>query len=255
MKPSDKIIIRRENGQLIANELGLKVLDGDFIAYYKIDELLEAIHGKTSYPLGRDIFVKMLISLLKEEPLDEDSKKYYKRIVTEVFGPSYDSNIWPEVMFEALEKAKKNHCKLEFRGYAPGGAGQCDGWGVSIYLLKEGEQIIGRSRDLYGNNHPLKIVSHNINHCIQKKIDHLLAMDADFYIVPEMADPKLLKIPDMYEAKWIGEYQKKGLGVIWKRYLNVMDVPSCVSGSYINHLKGYFVGYGSIFYGLFRIFE
>lgn len=39
-------------------------------------------------------------------------------------------------------------------------------------------------------------------------------MDADFYIVPEMADPKLLKIPDMYEAKWIGEYQKKGLGVI-----------------------------------------
>ena len=64
---------------------------------------------------------------------------------------------------------------------------------------------------------------------IQKKIDHLLAMDADFYIVPEMADSKLLKIPDMYEAKWIGEYQKKGLGVIWKRYLNVMDVPSCVS--------------------------
>lgn len=107
MKPSDKIIIRRENGQLIANELGMKVLDGDFIAYYKIDELLEAIHGKTSYPLGRDIFVKMLISLLKEEPLDEDSKKYYKRIVTEVFGPSYDSNIWPEVMFEALEKAEK----------------------------------------------------------------------------------------------------------------------------------------------------
>lgn len=89
----------------------------------------------------------------------------------------------------------------------------------------------------------------------QKKIDHLLAMDADFYIVPEMADSKLLKIPDMYESKWIGEYQKKGLGVIWKRYLNVMDVPSCVSGSYINHLKGYFVGYGSIFYGLFRIFE
>ena len=80
-------------------------------------------------------------------------------------------------------------------------------------------------------------------------------MDADFYIVPEMADPKLLKIPDMYEAKWIGEYQKKGLGVIWKRYLNVMDVPSCVSGSYINHLKGCFAGYGSIFYGLFRIFE
>lgn len=107
MKPSDKIIIRRENGQLIANELGLKVLDGDFIAYYKIDELLEAIHGKTSYPLGRDIFVKMLISLLKEEPLDEDSKKYYKRIVTEIFGLSYDSNIWPEVMFEALEKAEK----------------------------------------------------------------------------------------------------------------------------------------------------
>ena len=39
--------------------------------------------------------------------MDEDSKKYYKRIVTEIFGPSYDSNIWPEVMFEALEKAEK----------------------------------------------------------------------------------------------------------------------------------------------------
>lgn len=25
--------------------------------------------------------------------------------------------------------------------------------------------------------------------------------------------------------------------------------------SYIDHLKGYFVGYGSIFYGLFRFFE
>ena len=99
MKPSDEIIIRRENGQLIVNDLGMKVLDGDFIAYYKIDELLEAIHGKTSYPLGRDIFVKMLISLIKEGPLDEDTKKYYKRIVTEVFGPSYDSNI-PD-MYEA----------------------------------------------------------------------------------------------------------------------------------------------------------
>lgn len=125
-------------------------------------------------------------------------------------------------------------------------------WGMEGLRLKVGDIVfIYLTKPYMCIKYKMEVIAQGI----QKKIDHLLAMDADFYIVPEMADPKLLKIPDMYEAKWIGEYQKKGLGVIWKRYLNVMDVPSCDSGSYINHLKGYFVGYGSIFYGLFRIFE
>lgn len=231
MEQSDEIIIRRENGQLIVNDLGMKVINGDLVAYYNIDELLEIIHGETKYPLGRGIFVRMLVSLLKEEPLNEDTQKYYREVVTEVLGMSYNPNIQPEVMFEALEKAEKEHCKLEFRGYSSV-AGKCDGWGVSIYHIKEGEHIIGRSQDLYEKDHALKIVSYNINHCTQSKIDHLLTMDADFYIVPEMSNPKLLNIPDMYETKWIGDYPKKGLGVIWRRYLDVKEASSYVSESY-----------------------
>lgn len=59
----------------------------------------------------------------------------------------------------------------------------------------------------------MKLISYNINLCTQEKIDHLLSMGADFHIVPEMAEPSLISIPDIYETKWIGDYPKKGLGL------------------------------------------
>lgn len=82
------------------------------------------------------------------------------------------------------------------------------------------------------NGHSLKIVSYNINRCTQTKIDHLLSMDADFYIVPEMAKPNSLCIPDGYDTKWIGDYPEKGLGIIWKRDLDVGEAPFQVGMSY-----------------------
>lgn len=66
----------------------------------------------------------------------------------------------------------------------------------------------------------MKIVSYNINSCNQQKIDYLLGMNADVYIVPEMANPKNLVIPEEYESEWIGEYDSKGLGMLWKKEFN-----------------------------------
>lgn len=43
----------------------------------------------------------------------------------------------------------------------------------------------------------MKIVSYNIAKCVQTKIDHVLRMNADLYILPECADQKsiVLTIP------------------------------------------------------------
>src|SRR5574344_1532554 len=62
----------------------------------------------------------------------------------------------------------------------------------------------------------MKIVSYNINRCNQQKIDHLLEINADVYIVPGMSTPDSLNIPDGYKTEWIGDEEWKGLGMIWK---------------------------------------
>lgn len=67
----------------------------------------------------------------------------------------------------------------------------------------------------------MKIVSYNINACTQEKVDFLLSLGADVYVVPEIA--KNVKIPDGYFMKWTGKYESKGLGII---YTNA-DVPKC----------------------------
>ncbi len=67
----------------------------------------------------------------------------------------------------------------------------------------------------------MKIVSYNINACTQEKVDFLLSLDADVYVIPEMA--KDVKIPDGYFLKWTGNYESKGLGIIYKN----ADVPDC----------------------------
>lgn len=231
MEQNDEIIIRKEHGKLIVNDLGMKVLRSNDIAHYHIRDLETIIHGQTDYPIGRDIFVKMLIALLKETPMDAKTTKYYREIVREVLGVSFDSNIRPETMFEALEKADKGSYKLEFHAF-PQSPGQLDGWSTNIFLVKDGEKVITRSQDVFEKGHSLKIISYNISRCTQEKIDHLLSMDADFYIVPEMAKPSLLDIPDAYETKWIGDYKEKGLGIIWKRYLDVGESPFQIEMSY-----------------------
>lgn len=42
-------------------------------------------------------------------------------------------------------------------------------------------------------------------------------MDADVYIIPEMANPKDLIIPEDYAPEWVGDYEAKGLGMLWKK--------------------------------------
>lgn len=68
----------------------------------------------------------------------------------------------------------------------------------------------------------MKIISYNIARCTQAKIDKLLAMDADLYIVPECANDKVIHIPDGYGFLWTGDEDcpSKGLGVIWKQTLS-----------------------------------
>lgn len=60
------------------------------------------------------------------------------------------------------------------------------------------------------------ILSYNIHRCTQDKIDSVIAMDADIMVLPECACPKQLRLPEGYEMTWVGMYDFKGLGVIWK---------------------------------------
>ena len=59
----------------------------------------------------------------------------------------------------------------------------------------------------------MKIVSYNIAKCVQTKIDHVLRMNADLYILPECADHKSIVLPKGYTMFWIGddEIPQKGL--------------------------------------------
>lgn len=65
----------------------------------------------------------------------------------------------------------------------------------------------------------MKIVSYNINTCTQKKLDELFKMNADVFVVPEIAREDKIKLPDGFEMKWAGDEKlpSKGLGVIWKK--------------------------------------
>ena len=69
----------------------------------------------------------------------------------------------------------------------------------------------------------MKVVSYNINDSNQRKIEHLLRMQADVLVVPEITCPEDANIPDNLDMKWYGiEYyyhgkRWKGLGVIWQK--------------------------------------
>lgn len=62
----------------------------------------------------------------------------------------------------------------------------------------------------------MKILSYNIHHSSQEKIDKILSYDADINVIPELACPNLTKLPNHYDQVWQGVYEKKGLGVFWK---------------------------------------
>ncbi|MCR5188402.1 MAG: hypothetical protein K6C97_05655 [Treponema sp.] len=59
----------------------------------------------------------------------------------------------------------------------------------------------------------MKIVSYNISACKQQKLDKIFEQKADVYVIPEMA--KNVTIPDGYFMKWTGNYESKGLGIVY----------------------------------------
>ncbi len=77
----------------------------------------------------------------------------------------------------------------------------------------------------------MKILSYNINLFKQEKLNKVLQDDADIFILPEVARPELLKLPDEYNMQWIGNCDMKGLGVIWKSELKA-EVPEWFNTSF-----------------------
>ena len=70
----------------------------------------------------------------------------------------------------------------------------------------------------------MKIVSYNISDSQPWKIERLLAMDADVWVVPEITCPAQANLPDDLTMEWEGidyKYRNvpkwKGLGIIWKK--------------------------------------
>jgi len=71
----------------------------------------------------------------------------------------------------------------------------------------------------------MKILAYNINKSTQEKIETVLAYDADLFILPEVACPSRVVLPESYRMEWTGDLPNKGLGVIWKPSLKV-EVPN-----------------------------
>ena len=70
----------------------------------------------------------------------------------------------------------------------------------------------------------MKIVSYNISDSKPWKIERLLGLAADVWVVPEITCPEKAHLPELYSMEWEGiEYQYrdmpkwKGLGIIWKK--------------------------------------
>lgn len=63
----------------------------------------------------------------------------------------------------------------------------------------------------------MKIVSYNINSCTQEKVDFLLSLNADVYVVPEIACREKIYLPPEYNMEWKSDCPTKGLGLIWRK--------------------------------------
>ena len=73
----------------------------------------------------------------------------------------------------------------------------------------------------------MKVISYNTDRCTQAKIDHILAMEADLFILPECSSREHLSIPAGYDMLWCGDddLTEKGLGVVWRNHLSVRIIP------------------------------
>lgn len=73
----------------------------------------------------------------------------------------------------------------------------------------------------------MRIISYNTYKCSQAKIDHILAMDADLYVLPECFSKDHIVLPEGYDMLWCGDEDltEKGLEVIWKKRLDVHVIP------------------------------
>ena len=77
----------------------------------------------------------------------------------------------------------------------------------------------------------MRILSYNINRSTQEKINKILQFNADVYILPEVACPSQVKILEGYKMNWMGNYDFKGLGIIWKSEMNA-EVPQWCNPSH-----------------------
>lgn len=66
----------------------------------------------------------------------------------------------------------------------------------------------------------MKLLSYNIHHSSQEKLEKILAFEADVYVLPELSNPSRMNVPSGFESRWIGENERKGLGVLWKSSLD-----------------------------------
>ena len=66
----------------------------------------------------------------------------------------------------------------------------------------------------------MRILSYNINSSTQEKINKILQSNVDVFILPEIACPSQVIIPEGYRMNWMGNYDFKGLGIIWKSEMN-----------------------------------
>jgi hypothetical protein len=73
----------------------------------------------------------------------------------------------------------------------------------------------------------MKVISYNTHTCTQAKIDHILAMGADLFILPECSSREHVSIPAGYDMLWCGDddLKEKGLGVVLKKHLSVRIIP------------------------------
>ena len=56
----------------------------------------------------------------------------------------------------------------------------------------------------------MKLLSYNINLSRQDKVNKILLYDADVFILPELACPSMVQLPDGYERVWTGDIDYKG---------------------------------------------
>jgi len=77
----------------------------------------------------------------------------------------------------------------------------------------------------------MKILSYNINRFTQEKFDKILQFNADVYILPEIACPAQVRLSDEYRMAWMGNYEFKGLGIVWKSVFKT-EVPSWFNPSH-----------------------